>query len=141
MPELPWSIFTVQRSSKSPTVPPRQIRNVLPLVGFSLVVSPFTTLSLIDQSAGLPSHPVRSLPLKSGFIPSGSAGALCETSSANATDAMSNAAATTAMNRMNASQLKCFYVGCASAHRSSVGVLQHTLRKLLLADFNPHILL
>src|SRR5947209_2207311 len=81
MPELPLLMRNVRRNSKSPGVPPFQIRKVFPLVGFSLVVSPRTTPSLKDQSFGLPSQPSRSL-VKRGFIPSGSGGAVGLTGSA-----------------------------------------------------------
>src|SRR5258708_31717122 len=75
MPELanPWSFFASilneQRSSKSPTVPLVQIRKVLPLIGSSAVVRPTMAPSLTDHSFGLPSHPLRSLPLKILFKP------------------------------------------------------------------------
>src|ERR1051326_4016625 len=69
MPELakPWlspgTILKEQRSSKSPTVPLVQMRNVFPLAGFSTVVWPVMAPSLTDQSLGLPSQPERFLPL------------------------------------------------------------------------------
>src|SRR5581483_10114792 len=81
MPELPLLRRNVKRSSKSPRVPPFHIRKVLPLVGFSLVVSPRTTPSLNDQRFVLPSQPSRSL-VNSGFMPSGSGGAVGLTGSA-----------------------------------------------------------
>src|SRR5437879_3063901 len=49
------------------------MRKVLPLVGLSLVVSPTIAPSLADQSLGLPSQSVRSLPLKIGLKPSSAA--------------------------------------------------------------------
>src|ERR1039458_1117723 len=70
MPELanPWASpgtsLNEQRSSKSLGVPFVQIRNVFPLAGFSAVVWPVMAPSLTDHSFGLPSQPVRSLPLK-----------------------------------------------------------------------------
>src|SRR6266436_280982 len=67
---LSGSILKEQRSSKSPTVPLVQIRNVLLLRGFSLLVWPTIAPSLTDQRAGLPSQPVRSLPLKREVKPS-----------------------------------------------------------------------
>src|SRR3954470_14513143 len=69
MPELakPASLFATilneQRSSKSATVPLVHIRKVFPLVGFSAVVWPVIVPSLTDQSLGLPSQPLRSVPL------------------------------------------------------------------------------
>src|SRR4051794_27088301 len=51
------------RSSKSPAVPPFQMRKVLPFAGFCAVVSPRMTPSFTDQSRGSPSQPARSLPL------------------------------------------------------------------------------
>src|SRR5438552_320228 len=53
-----------QRNSKSLTVPLVQIRNVLPLAGFSGVVWPVIAPSLTDHNRGSPIQPVRSLPLK-----------------------------------------------------------------------------
>src|SRR5205085_7015643 len=82
MPELakPLSLFgrilNEQRSSKSPTVPPVQIRKVLPLAGFSVVVWPVIAPSLTDHSLGLPSQPLRSLPLKMLLNPVSSCAAL-----------------------------------------------------------------
>src|ERR1035437_657407 len=70
MPELakpllsPGVSLKEQRSSKSLGVPLVQIRNVFPLAGFSAVVWPVMAPSLTDHSLGLPSQPVRSLPLK-----------------------------------------------------------------------------
>src|SRR5215213_5707067 len=75
MPELPLSMRKLRRSSKSFTSPPRQMRKVLPGAGVTLVVSPRTTPSLNDQSCGWPSQPVRSFPLNSLTMPSGSGGA------------------------------------------------------------------
>src|SRR6185369_17094538 len=78
MPELanPLSLFGVilneQRNSKSLTVP-FQMRKVLPEIGFSAVVRPTMAPSRTDQSCVLPSHPVRSLPLKIGLNPASSA--------------------------------------------------------------------
>src|SRR5690349_16095972 len=71
MPELqnPSALFAVSlnehRNSKSLTSPLVQIRNVLPLAGFSGVVWPVIAPSLTDQSRGSPDQPVRSVPLKS----------------------------------------------------------------------------
>src|SRR5260221_12712017 len=68
MPELakPCELFGVirneQRSSKSATVPFVHIKNVLPVIGCSLVVSPTIAPSLKDHETGLPSHPERSFP-------------------------------------------------------------------------------
>src|ERR1043166_8890519 len=62
--ELSDSILKEQRSSKSLTVPLVQIRKELPLMGFSSLVGPTIASSLTDQRVGLPSQPVRSLPLK-----------------------------------------------------------------------------
>ena len=59
MPELakplasPGTSLKEQRSSKSPTVPLVQIRNVFPLAGFSAVVWPVMAPSLTDQSFGI----------------------------------------------------------------------------------------
>src|SRR5215467_6327492 len=75
MPELAkpasllGSILKEQRSSKSPTVPLVQIKNVLPLMGASAVVRPRMAPSITDHSLGLPSHPERSLSLKIGLKP------------------------------------------------------------------------
>ena len=75
MPELakpcasPGTSLNEQRSSKSLTVPLVQTRNVLPLAGFSAVVWPVMAPSLTDHSLGLPSQPVRSLPLKMRMKP------------------------------------------------------------------------
>src|SRR5215212_4876147 len=101
MPELPFLIRKERRSSKSPTVPPRQMRKVFPLAAFSLVVWPRMTPSWADQSLVSPSQPLRSLPLKIGFISAGSGGASCETfSAARAKDARANVKSTAAKTRI-----------------------------------------
>src|SRR4051812_285999 len=65
MPELLEAfIRKASRRSKSFKVPFFQIRKVLPLAAFSLVVSPRRTPSLTLQSRASPSQPVKSLPLK-----------------------------------------------------------------------------
>src|ERR1019366_10210376 len=70
MPELanpllsPGVSLKEQRSSKSLGVPLVQTRNVFPLAGLSAVVWPVMAPSLTDHNFGLPSQPVRSLPLK-----------------------------------------------------------------------------
>src|SRR5437899_166217 len=75
MPELakPLSLFGAilneQRSSKSPTVPLVQIRNVFPFAGCCAVVWPVITPSFTDQSCASPTQPVRSLALKIGVKP------------------------------------------------------------------------
>src|ERR1035438_3981326 len=104
MPELakpclsPGTSLKEHRNSKSPGVPLVQIRNVLPLAGFSAVVWPVMAPSLTDHNSGLPSHlgatsgffrgllsltdhsfglpsqPVRSLPLKIPMKPCSAAG-------------------------------------------------------------------
>src|SRR6188474_2097870 len=74
MPELPTSIRYFSVSSKSPTVPSFQTRNVLCLsfVSPSLPVLPVIAPSCTDHNFGLPSQPLRSLPLKS-FLSSAAA--------------------------------------------------------------------
>src|SRR5688500_353145 len=86
MPELLVLLRrNISRSSKSPAVPPFQTRKVLPLAGFSLVVSPRMTPSLTDQSLGSPSPLVRSLPLNRFSAPCCcEAAACCAGSSAKA---------------------------------------------------------
>src|SRR6266496_774989 len=75
MPELakPLSLFgailNAQRSSKSPTAPLVQIRNVFPFAGCCSVVWPVIAPSFTDQSCVSPFQPVRSLPLKIGLKP------------------------------------------------------------------------
>src|SRR6187200_1018912 len=64
-----------RRRSKSFSVPSFQMMNVLPSALFSSVVSPWITPSLTDHRRVSPSQPVRSLPLKIGFMPAGSGGA------------------------------------------------------------------
>src|SRR5579872_2642488 len=69
MPELakpvsPGTTLNEQRNSKSPTIPFVQIKKVFSLAGFSFVVWPVMAPSLTDHKSGLPSQPVRSLPLK-----------------------------------------------------------------------------
>src|SRR2546429_6189184 len=79
MPELakPLSLFGTilyeRRSSKSETVPPFQIRKLLPSAGCSLVVRPVIAPSSTDQCWGLPAQPVRSRPLKSDLKPASTA--------------------------------------------------------------------
>jgi hypothetical protein len=63
------------RNSKSASVPSFQIKKVLPLAGFSVVVSPWTMPSRHDHSLVSPSQPVRSMPLNSWTMPAGSEGA------------------------------------------------------------------
>ena len=63
------------RSTKSSTGPCRQIKNVLPLVGFSLVVRPVIAPSSTLQNFGLPSQPSRLVPLKIGLKPDSSSAA------------------------------------------------------------------
>src|SRR5947209_3399262 len=56
---------------------------VLPLAGFSAVVSPWMTPSFTLHSRGSPSQPVRSLPLKSDCAPLGSGGVVRGASAAS----------------------------------------------------------
>src|SRR5690242_127766 len=65
MPELLPLCLILAVSSKFFTLPPRQMRNWLYGSGFSSVVTPVIAPSFTDQLSGLPSQPVRSLPLKS----------------------------------------------------------------------------
>src|SRR5262245_49367752 len=68
MPELANPVLLLgtmryeQRSSKSPTRPLVQTRNVLPLRGLSAVVWPWITPSFTDHNFRLPSQPVRLAP-------------------------------------------------------------------------------
>src|SRR5437868_1780616 len=95
MPELPPSILIWRRSSKSPTVPPRQMRNVFPLVGCSAVVLPvIEPPSSTLQNSGFPSQPCSVLPLKSQTKPS-------DASSARAESAERREAATSAKREAN----------------------------------------
>src|SRR4030042_889462 len=64
MPELPPSMRNFILRMKFLTLPSRQTQKVLPLAGFSFVVSPWITPSLTDHNRGSPSQPARSLPLK-----------------------------------------------------------------------------
>src|SRR5689334_12867867 len=64
------SILKEQRSSKSLGWPLVQIRKVLFLMGFCSLVWPTIAPSFTDQRAGLPSQPVRFLPLKMEVKPS-----------------------------------------------------------------------
>src|SRR5437868_4757220 len=52
------------------------MQKVLPLVGFSAVVSPRMTPSFADHSRGSPSHSERSLPLKMETMSAGTSGAV-----------------------------------------------------------------
>src|SRR5438270_5829647 len=56
--------------------------NVLPIAGFSAVVSPRSRSSFTLHSRGSPSHPLRSLPVNSVCMPLGSAGAVRAASAA-----------------------------------------------------------
>src|SRR5262249_3959392 len=72
-------ILNERRSSKSSTVPSRQIRKVFPSVLFVSVVCPVIAPSFTDQNLGFPSQPDRSLPLKRLLKPgSSSAAESCE---------------------------------------------------------------
>ena len=66
-PLFPLVILNLSRSSKFVTFPPRQIKKVLRLQGFSAVLCPISTPSLTDQNLPSPSQPLRSLPLKMGL--------------------------------------------------------------------------
>ncbi len=57
-------------NSKSSTSPCVQMANVVPFVGFSLVVCPVMAPSSTRQNCSLALHPVRSWPLKIGLNPS-----------------------------------------------------------------------
>ena len=89
----------LRRSSKSLTVPPFQMMNVLPLAGFSAVVSPRMTPSFTDQSRGSPSQLFSVLPSNRAVMPDGSGGAgfvVFAPSSADALDPTAvNASSTT----------------------------------------------
>jgi hypothetical protein len=64
MPELLFPItLAFKLNSKSPMLPPSQIKKVLPEVFFWLVVSPTMTPFSTFQKSGLPLQPERSLPL------------------------------------------------------------------------------
>lgn len=77
MPELLLALERNEsRNSKSFSTPSFQIMNVLPLAGFSAVVSPRNTPSFTLHSLGSPSQPARSLPLNNARISDGSAGAV-----------------------------------------------------------------
>src|SRR5436190_19879490 len=67
---LSGSILKEQRNSKSPGWPLVQMRKVLFLIGLASLVCPTIAPSLTDQRAGLPSQPVRFLPLKMEVKPS-----------------------------------------------------------------------
>ena len=54
MPELPPTILNFRLISKSPTLPPRQMRNVFWLSGFSAVVVPVIAPSLTDHAHSKP---------------------------------------------------------------------------------------
>src|SRR6185312_608996 len=84
MPELLAALQRNEsRRSKSFVLPPFQRMKVLPLAGFSGVVSPRIAPSRTLHSRGSPSQPVRSRPLKIDCIPAGSGGAVAGASSAN----------------------------------------------------------
>ena len=74
MPLLPPSILYLILSSKSSSVPCRQMRKVLPLVGFSGVVVPTIAPSLTVQKS-FPSQPSSEVPLKIGVKPASASAA------------------------------------------------------------------
>lgn len=94
MPELLAALHRNEsRSSKFFVSPFFQMRKVLPLAFFSLVVSPRITPSLTAHRFVSPSQPLRSLPLKMEVIPFDSAGA--EIFSAAEADTEANARSAT----------------------------------------------
>ena len=75
MPELPPTILYFSRSTKSSTGACRQMMNVLPWVGLSLVVRPVMAPFWTLQNLGFPSQPSRVRPLKIGLKPDSSSAA------------------------------------------------------------------
>src|SRR5687767_12346100 len=75
MPLFPPTLLYCSLSTKSPTSPLRQMRNVFPFVGLSSVVWPVMAPSWTVQNSGLPSQPSSVLPSKIDSNPGSSSAA------------------------------------------------------------------